>query len=73
MALTRAQLAAENEALRNELATLRLQMQNMASVASAINRMPRPLSEVGLPVTEPWQAERAKAMAALKALALASR
>lgn len=40
--LTNAQLAAENAALRMECNTLRTQMQNMASVASAVNTMQQP-------------------------------
>lgn len=65
--LTKAQLAAENAALRNEVNTLREQLANVTSVASAINTMQR-RSAYEMPQ---WQKDRAAAMAEAKALAVA--
>ncbi len=68
---TKAALQAENAALRTELDTLRTQMRNMASVASAVNSMQR--GERAPYVMPQWQKDRAAAMAAAKALAMQSR
>ena len=70
MALTKSQLAAENAALRIENETLRLQMQNMASVASAVNTMHHKAAYVTPYEMPQWQKDRAVCMAEAKELAM---
>jgi cell division protein FtsB len=69
-ALTKAQLEAENAALRAEIATLKEQALNAASVASSVNRMHKQASGAPQYVKPQWQIDRAAAMEAARALAM---
>lgn len=61
-------LTADNMVLRAQVAKLEGDIERITSVASAVNRMPAPRPAY---VPQAWQVERAAAMAAAKAQAIA--